>query len=211
MLIKFRPAKILFDIIITTIGRQKTVRKFIWRIKVLYIDVQVYGNLTTASSKMMITKIWSLFTIHKYWENTWKLPIGSFYGNFGYDVTYVRPCRLSGWRWGGRAATRDGSVRAVFLARKRQRCIWQPTFFLRETISVTSNGIKGRKEPRDEATKFEKFNPRNPREKPRKKNKTRFQWKCMRSLFSKTRFTTAIIMQLKNGKIFLYSLYFKLI
>ena len=34
------------------------------------------------------------------------------------DVTYVRSYRLSGWRWGGRAAYGDGSVRAIFLGGK---------------------------------------------------------------------------------------------
>ena len=31
---------------------------------------------------------------------------------------YARPYRLSGWRWGGRAASGDGSVRAIYLGGK---------------------------------------------------------------------------------------------
>ena len=50
--------------------------------------------------------------------------------NFGYDVTYVRPYRLTGWRWGGRRASGDGSVWAIFLLGNRVAALHLATHFL---------------------------------------------------------------------------------
>ena len=36
---------------------------------------------------------------------------------------YARPYRLSGWRWGGRTASGDGNLRAIFLVEKSRGSI----------------------------------------------------------------------------------------
>ena len=91
--------------------------------------------------------------------------------------------RLSGWRWGGRKAFGNGSVRTKIAW---QRCIWQPAFFWRESILVKSNGIKikqqksartkrrrnsreieGKKASREAEEGEEKFSMKNHRESER--------------------------------------------
>ena len=69
--------------------------------------------------------------------------------NFGYDATSVhssvRPYRLSGWRLGGKTASADGSVWAIFLSGKSRGSVafGKPNFSGEKSYYlpvVTSNG-----------------------------------------------------------------------
>ena len=61
---------------------------------------------------------------------------------------YTCPYRLSGWRWGGRTASGDGSVQAIFPGGNLHGSVAfsNPRFSPRKSYLVTSNVIKSRKE-----------------------------------------------------------------
>ena len=105
-----------------------------------------------------------------------------------YDVSVgpsTRAFRLSGWRWGGRTASGDGSFRTIFLGRKSCGSVafGNPLFSGRKSYceEQLDKDERAEKSTREEATKFEKFRRRKPGEKPRKEKKRKFQQRTLLS------------------------------